>query len=814
MHRVSHRQSGLLAWLLLLLTLPLRAQELIPYRVGSRWGYANARRHLVIRPRYDYAERFDQGLAKVWRGDKCGFINQRGREVVPVRFDRAGYTLRFEALQQRERPTVPLGWAGGQGLVVVMYYDDTTTTTPADPEQPRRRPERPTGWEAWSAWPGVETEGGSGFRVGLYDTTGREVLPPRYAYVRRWIDGLLRAGQVAERYNGSVTEPHGPDRWSAQQMEYDKHPLYKEQLFTPQGRLLLQGRVYPHIEEIRHGRVWVRDYGYPFSPNRISVQDTARRPSVDSTALAWYGEIDDDPRPWHSASEVRPGWNDEYDADNPPPPDARFLLLDSAYRPTSPQRFTSLQAVNGRRVLAGILGPGEEERFGMLDPRTGRWVLAPRYEQLWFDKPEGRYLARQQQHWGIIDSLGRWLLAPRYQQLEPLAAGRYLARSGGCWGVIDGQGRWQHPPSYDTLGQGMWQGRRLVEQNGRVGVIDSMGRELVPPRYGMLEPDWPYYRARRLAGLRFAEEYGGMIEHWQSGVLDSTGREVLPLEYELVTPAYSADDQPAPRLWLARRGHTWELYAPTGRLLRFDAAYSLGGFARGRARLLRDKTNAPTDSVVVLDTLAGRPTARWLRQPLPVPSSKWTGIHAGMHWTDANGQPLVEKWRVNPAHPHDAPGTSWDVSEDRLYGLYRADSSEVLPMRFHRLEPRQRPAAGDYVIDSLIKVRQGRLYGMYTTDGRLLLPVQYEELRMIAGAPDLFWVLRPDGFAAIDSRQRVWHHTHSRRYPSLPAEYVAGYGLALGWPKDGSQVPLGYHDVHGRPFYRERKARKPWSDRR
>ncbi|MDB5201807.1 MAG: hypothetical protein JWQ27_1216 [Ferruginibacter sp.] len=60
--------------------------SLIPYRSGSKWGYASPDRKIVIAPKYDEANWFSEGYAAVKVGSKYGYINTSGKMVIPARY--------------------------------------------------------------------------------------------------------------------------------------------------------------------------------------------------------------------------------------------------------------------------------------------------------------------------------------------------------------------------------------------------------------------------------------------------------------------------------------------------------------------------------------------------------------------------------------------------------------------------------------------------------------------------------------------------------------------------------------------------------
>jgi hypothetical protein len=63
--------------------------HLSPMRFGDLWGYVNADGKLVIRPKWDVAEVFAEGLAHVVELGRHGFINQTGQYHIVPQFARA-----------------------------------------------------------------------------------------------------------------------------------------------------------------------------------------------------------------------------------------------------------------------------------------------------------------------------------------------------------------------------------------------------------------------------------------------------------------------------------------------------------------------------------------------------------------------------------------------------------------------------------------------------------------------------------------------------------------------------------------------------
>lgn len=66
--------------------------------LNGKYGYRDSRGHFVIRPRYDNALSFREGVAMVEMGGKWGFVNQFGRTVAKCIYDEVrdfnfGYAL-------------------------------------------------------------------------------------------------------------------------------------------------------------------------------------------------------------------------------------------------------------------------------------------------------------------------------------------------------------------------------------------------------------------------------------------------------------------------------------------------------------------------------------------------------------------------------------------------------------------------------------------------------------------------------------------------------------------------------------------------
>ena len=56
---------------------------------NGKYGYIDRKGKLVIPLRYDYAYSFSEGLARVYLHEQCGFIDKSGFQVIPFKYDNA-----------------------------------------------------------------------------------------------------------------------------------------------------------------------------------------------------------------------------------------------------------------------------------------------------------------------------------------------------------------------------------------------------------------------------------------------------------------------------------------------------------------------------------------------------------------------------------------------------------------------------------------------------------------------------------------------------------------------------------------------------
>lgn len=151
---------------------------LIPFEVNEKWGYINNKGKIVIKPQFDEADKFSEGLARAQIELKSGFIDSKGKFVIePI------YTFAFSF---------------SEGLAVVgkdmdsrWFYIDHNGKTAIEPN-PK------------FIWLGSFNDGLAQFsmniggnstdsydaRSGFIDKTGKIVIQPKFADAEAFSDAL------------------------------------------------------------------------------------------------------------------------------------------------------------------------------------------------------------------------------------------------------------------------------------------------------------------------------------------------------------------------------------------------------------------------------------------------------------------------------------------------------------------------------------------------------------------------------------------------------------------------------------------------
>lgn len=168
--------------------------ELWPVQQGKKWGYIDRTGQVVIPCKFDSADQFSEGLAAVEIKEKIGYIDKTGKLVVPPRFD-SGYPfsggLALVVLRYFETGVIHmarLGYVDRVGKLVIRLKE------PLDSKSLRIL-YQDGDLNCTEGMVRVEQH----VKVGFWDKTGQQVIPPRYEEADLFSEGLA-AVKTGDKY--------------------------------------------------------------------------------------------------------------------------------------------------------------------------------------------------------------------------------------------------------------------------------------------------------------------------------------------------------------------------------------------------------------------------------------------------------------------------------------------------------------------------------------------------------------------------------------------------------------------------------------
>ena len=160
----------LISLLLLVVTLPLAAQELYSFRAtNGKDGFTDESGKIVIPAQFDEVRNFSEGLAPVKQNGKWGYIDKTGEIVIPAQFDYIGnFSEGLASVKQNGK----WGFIDKTGkMVIPAQFDDAL------------------GFSEGLA--SVEQIG----EYGYIDKTGKMVIPAQFDYALYFSEGLAMVDQ-------------------------------------------------------------------------------------------------------------------------------------------------------------------------------------------------------------------------------------------------------------------------------------------------------------------------------------------------------------------------------------------------------------------------------------------------------------------------------------------------------------------------------------------------------------------------------------------------------------------------------------------
>ena len=512
------------------------AQNLYPAANDKgKFGYVDENGEKVISYNYKEAYPFEEGMAKVRKGDKYGFINPKGKAIGKIKY------------------TVILPFTGSYCRVAVggSYKDGVL----------------------------------KGEKWGFMNKRGEEILPPEYdeigefengiAFIRKGkkyglidedIDILLEPKQAAvgtfDRFGYCWFAASGKVNKKTGKLEKGKYGLINRK-----GEVVIEPKYaligYFYKSRVK-GKNNVTEYDASTSAayNRHSLEKPLSRlfnpENFLYTALSAC-------QTESAADTVRAGFqNLRLTADS-----TCFFFSKSGYsygvmndRGDILIKEKKFNIVNCPSDGISLVGKARRKKtsFGYYNLETGYLKEFEEHEILQSYKDGlGKIVDSNDQSAYFVDKSGN-RVTDIYRFAMNFDGGRCIvqSRENGKWGVIDTEGKPLLPFQYDDVHQEYHEDALGVCQSGRWGFIDTEGRTITPMDYDKLT----YYQ-NGWAGAKSQDGKWGMI--------DKQNQAVIPFSWEdILLPTEAAPEW----VWVKKAG-TWQCYSRSKKDMAFQ-----GGFER------------------------------------------------------------------------------------------------------------------------------------------------------------------------------------------------------------------------------------------
>lgn len=438
------------------------------------WGLINQQGVEVVTPKYDNISNFKNGYAFIWKNGKMGVINQDFKEVLaPIYLDiRAPYQGVFRVNSKDTGILYEGKWSliiGGGKVLTKLKYD---TMTPFK--------------ENGLAYVRYKD------KCGYVDTSGREVVPLKYASISGFQDGVAIAQMELNGVYGLVNK--------------------KGKEITPFK--------YHNIKGFNQGRAAASIDGEKYIPasGRWGIIDNQGREITPFKYRKIYGYS-------QGVVTVMVGGNDIRN-------EGEWGLVNRQGKEITPLKYKYI-----RNFYEGVAAVCIGTKWGYLDT-TGKEITPIKYDCLSsFQKGIGEVTLGCKMglggKTGLINRRGKLLTPMKYGKIESYHNGRYIIVTvgndamgqGGKQGLIDSTGREIIKPIYDALSK-ITETAYRVKLNNKWGIVDMKGKMRVAILY-----DWIDYFHGGIAIARLPRKG----ESFRSVIYNKAWQKVVPTVYKSIT---------------------------------------------------------------------------------------------------------------------------------------------------------------------------------------------------------------------------------------------------------------------------------------
>jgi hypothetical protein len=400
--------------------------KLIPFRKGTKWGYANEKRTLVIPAKYDSVSVFSNGIGSFRVGQLWGILDGNGKELIPAKY---AYISTFYGHCAIIRKKIITGSSYGvinrAGVEIIPdEYDQFYMLSHGL----------------------IKAKKGSQF--GLFDSTGKELLRALYQSIGNFSEGFATI-QYADKY-GFVDST---------------------------GKVFVMPEIYTNAREFSNGFASIGVVG----KNRRVEYSYMNKKGGTLGRYGIAGTYSD------GVAVIRPAGLEDYQValvDT----NQRIIFRGTKHM-VQIESFKNGVGIYTVIVNGDSLSLEEYhlnlskriEKKGLIS-RTGKIIMSHRYDRM-YTTSCSKYIFLDKGQFGLIDINGRELLPAKYDKI--IFGGDTsvcLVKENNKWGVFSAAGKELFKNRYDSIGN-FSGGLAVIVSDNKYGYIDKTGKEVVPPRY-------------------------------------------------------------------------------------------------------------------------------------------------------------------------------------------------------------------------------------------------------------------------------------------------------------------------------------------
>lgn len=509
----------------------VNAQELIPYRQGSKWGLADSAKKIYVKCIYEDIGFPENGKTFVRLKSKIGLIDRDGKEIIDTKYKSVGY---FHDGLSAINLDGKYGYANEKGEVQIPCKYEFAGNFNKGYARAKVK----------GKWGLIDEKGN---KKGDFEYEDMLFSDPDVYYVkqdRKW-------GAIT--YNG---EKYIPCQYDSIGKKIASFRVVR--LAGKYGLLNLKGvEVIPcHYDEIS-------DYDSAFIRLRIGenygllqqFSEEVLEPEFSIDKLAEVREKIDFYRWRKRNSDKLMGYRvvdvslgNIFAAQK----EEKWALLDTNFKQITAFEYDSI------KIVAGHFGVKKLAAWGIYHASGQKMISFCRYSKISDDR-DGKIEVCLGQDCGLIDTTGSLLVASIYNAAKSAANGLYQVALNGRYGLIDQFGSPITPFKYQGIESYGEEYALLQTSDNKTGLFDYKAAKIVIPtmfdELSLLRNQLIMVKSKNEYGLM--DIHGKLVNHLQYsemeeqangrlkvkkrgkiGWLDSTGRQFIPCKYDSATAWY------------------------------------------------------------------------------------------------------------------------------------------------------------------------------------------------------------------------------------------------------------------------------------